>query len=73
MEQLRNNAVIDSSLFTNVVTKNNTLNDSALRDLIVATIALKYTQSNSVCYAKNGQVIKMKVFRVRMLSTVKCV
>ncbi|KAI4459795.1 bifunctional purine biosynthesis protein purh [Holotrichia oblita] len=57
MEQLRNNAVIDSSLFTNVVTKNNTLNDSALRDLIVATIALKYTQSNSVCYAKNGQVI----------------
>ena len=32
------------------------LPDSAVRDLIVASIALKYTQSNSVCYAKNGQV-----------------
>lgn len=61
MEQLRNNAVINSSLFTNVVTKNNSLNDPALRDLIVATIALKYTQSNSVCYAKNGQVVQIKI------------
>ena len=33
------------------------LTDDAVRDLIVATIALKYTQSNSVCYAKNGQVM----------------
>lgn len=33
--------------------------DDAVRDLIVASIALKYTQSNSVCYAKNGQVIGM--------------
>ncbi len=34
------------------------LSESALRDLIVATIAVKYTQSNSVCYAKDGQVTK---------------
>jgi len=33
------------------------LNDAAVRDMIVATIALKYTQSNSVCYALNGQVV----------------
>ena len=42
----------------NIVTvKNKSLSESAIRDLIVATTALKYTQSNSVCYAKNGQVI----------------
>lgn len=57
LEQLRNNANIDKSLFQNVVTKNKTLPESAIRDLIVATIALKYTQSNSVCYARDGQVI----------------
>ncbi|KRT78257.1 hypothetical protein AMK59_8155, partial [Oryctes borbonicus] len=57
MEQQRNNAIIDSSLFTNIVTNDKSLNDPAMRDLIVATIALKYTQSNSVCYVKNGQVI----------------
>lgn len=57
MEQRRNDAVIDKNLFQNIVTKNKSLNDGAVRDLIVATIALKYTQSNSVCYAKNGQVI----------------
>ncbi|KAK9294309.1 hypothetical protein QLX08_011055 [Tetragonisca angustula] len=58
LEQKRNNAVIDKNTFSNVVTKNlTTLSDSAMRDLIVATIALKYTQSNSVCYAKDGQVI----------------
>ncbi|KAI9318027.1 phosphoribosylaminoimidazolecarboxamide formyltransferase/IMP cyclohydrolase [Dichotomocladium elegans] len=57
MEQKRNDIKIDASLFTNVVTKNKNLPESALRDLIVATIALKYTQSNSVCYAKNGMVI----------------
>lgn len=56
LEQQRNNAVIDKSLFTNVVSKNKELPETAVRDLIVATIALKYTQSNSVCYAKNGQV-----------------
>ncbi|KAG8124642.1 hypothetical protein E2320_019975 [Naja naja] len=53
--QKRNDGVIDRSLFKNIVTKNKNLSDSAIRDLIVATIAVKYTQSNSVCYAKNGQ------------------
>lgn len=57
LEQKRNDAVIDKSLFKNIVTSNKTLPDPAIRDLIVATIALKYTQSNSVCYAKDGQVI----------------
>uniref|UniRef100_A0A8D2MZ26 Bifunctional purine biosynthesis protein ATIC n=1 Tax=Zonotrichia albicollis TaxID=44394 RepID=A0A8D2MZ26_ZONAL len=55
--QKRNNAVIDRSLFKNVVTKNKNLPEAAVRDLIVASIAVKYTQSNSVCYAKDGQVI----------------
>ncbi|XP_063909628.1 bifunctional purine biosynthesis protein ATIC [Zophobas morio] len=57
LEQKRNNAVIDKSLFSNVVTRNKTIPESGVRDLIVATIALKYTQSNSVCYARDGQVI----------------
>lgn len=57
MEQHRNNAVIDKSLFSNVVTAQKQMPESAVRDLIVATIALKYTQSNSVCYARDGQVI----------------
>lgn len=57
LEQKRNDAVIDSSLFSNIATQNKDLPESAVRDLIVATIALKYTQSNSVCYAKNGQTI----------------
>ncbi|KAI8057842.1 phosphoribosylaminoimidazolecarboxamide formyltransferase/IMP cyclohydrolase [Syncephalis plumigaleata] len=57
MQQRRNDLQIDSSLFTNIVSNNKSLPESAVRDLIVATIALKYTQSNSVCYAKNGMVI----------------
>lgn len=57
LEQKRNDAVIDKSLFSNVVTESKELPEAAVRDLIVATIALKYTQSNSVCYAKDGQVI----------------
>jgi len=57
MEQKRNDAVIDKSLFQNIVTTNKVLPEPAVRDLIVATIALKYTQSNSVCYAQNGMVI----------------
>uniref|UniRef100_A0A8D0HL26 Bifunctional purine biosynthesis protein ATIC n=1 Tax=Sphenodon punctatus TaxID=8508 RepID=A0A8D0HL26_SPHPU len=55
--QKRNDGVIDRSLFRTIVTKNKSLSESAIRDLIVASIAVKYTQSNSVCYAKNGQVI----------------
>jgi phosphoribosylaminoimidazolecarboxamide formyltransferase/IMP cyclohydrolase len=56
-EQGRNNVKIDDSLFTNIVTKNRELPDHAVRDLKIALIALKYTQSNSVAYAKDGQVI----------------
>ncbi|KAF7243622.1 Bifunctional purine biosynthesis protein PURH [Varanus komodoensis] len=57
LAQKRNDCVIDRSLFKNVVTKNKNLPEPAIRDLIVASIAVKYTQSNSVCYAKNGQVV----------------
>lgn len=57
MEQKRNDAIIDKSTFDNVVTKSKILSEDAIRDLIVATITVKFTQSNSVCYAKNGQVI----------------
>uniref|UniRef100_A0A8C5MNJ1 Bifunctional purine biosynthesis protein ATIC n=1 Tax=Leptobrachium leishanense TaxID=445787 RepID=A0A8C5MNJ1_9ANUR len=57
LEQKRNDAVIDETLFNNVVTLDKEIPKSAIRDLIVATIALKYTQSNSVCYAKDGQVV----------------
>lgn len=57
LEQRRNDAKINASLFKNIVTKGNNLPSNAVRDLIVATIALKYTQSNSVCYARDGQVI----------------
>ncbi|CAL8350893.1 unnamed protein product [Merluccius merluccius] len=56
LKQNRNGALIDKKLFSKVVSKG-TLSEDALRDLIVATIAVKYTQSNSVCYAKDGQVI----------------
>lgn len=57
LEQQRNNALIDANIFSNFVTKNTTLPASAVRDLIIANITLKYTQSNSVCYTKNGQVV----------------
>ncbi|XP_060801750.1 bifunctional purine biosynthesis protein ATIC [Amyelois transitella] len=57
LEQRRNDAKITPELFKNVVTDVKRMPESAIRDLIVATIALKYTQSNSVCYAKDGQVI----------------
>uniref|UniRef100_A0A6Q2X143 Bifunctional purine biosynthesis protein ATIC n=1 Tax=Esox lucius TaxID=8010 RepID=A0A6Q2X143_ESOLU len=55
LKQKRNGAVIDKDLFSNIVSKG--LSENAVRDLIVASIAVKYTQSNSVCYAKDGQVI----------------
>ncbi|XP_068631195.1 bifunctional purine biosynthesis protein ATIC [Battus philenor] len=57
LEQRRNDAKISGDLYQNIVTKNKQLPESAVRDLIVATIALKYTQSNSVCFARDGQVI----------------
>ena len=56
-EQGRNDIKIDDSLFTNIVTASKNLPESAVRDLKVALITLKYTQSNSVCYVKNGQAI----------------
>ena len=56
-EQGRNNFKIDEELLTNIVTKNKELPESAKRDLIIALITLKYTQSNSVCYAVDGQAI----------------
>ena len=56
-EQGRNNFKIDASLLDNIVTENKMIPDDAKRDLILALIGLKYTQSNSVCYAKDGQLI----------------
>lgn len=55
--QRRNDAEINKSLLLNVVSAQQALPDSAKRDLIVATIATKYAQSNTVCYALDGQVI----------------
>ena len=56
-EQGRNNFEINRELLSNVVTENKELPESAIRDLIIALITLKYTQSNSVCYAVDGQAI----------------
>ena len=56
-EQGHNNFKIDEALLSNVVTKNKALNEAAVRDMIISLITLKYTQSNSVCYVKNGQAI----------------
>lgn len=56
-EQGRNNIKIDESLLTNIISENKNLPESAKRDLMIALIALKYTQSNSVVYAKDGQCI----------------
>ena len=56
-EQGRNNFKIDKELFTDIVTENKELPENAVIDLIISLITLKYTQSNSVCYAYNGQAI----------------
>lgn len=56
-EQGRNNFKINRELLTNVVTQNKEIPESAQRDLIIALITLKYTQSNSVCFAVDGQAI----------------
>ena len=56
-QQGRNNFEINEALLEDIVTKNKDLPESAKRDLIVALITLKYTQSNSVCYAVDGQAI----------------
>jgi len=56
-EQGRNELVIDDKFFANIVTKNKDLPDEARLDLALSMIILKYTQSNSVCYVKDGQAI----------------
>ena len=56
-QQGRNNFEINEALLSNVVTKNKILPASAVRDLIISLITLKYTQSNSVCFAADGQAI----------------
>ena len=56
-EQGRNNFEINRELLTNIVSANKDLPESAARDLIISLITLKYTQSNSVCYAVDGQAI----------------
>ena len=56
-EQGRNNFEINRELLSNIVTANKNLPESAVRDLIISLITLKYTQSNSVCYAYDGQAI----------------
>ena len=56
LTQRRNDAVIGPALFANVVSRARGIGPEALRDLIVATVACKYTQSNTVCLAHNGQI-----------------
>ncbi|MBR6519171.1 MAG: phosphoribosylaminoimidazolecarboxamide formyltransferase [Oscillospiraceae bacterium] len=56
-EQGRNELKIDKEYFGNIVTENKELTEAAKRDLAIAMITLKYTQSNSVCYVKDGQAI----------------
>ena len=56
-QQGRNNFKIDEELLTNIVTDNKELPEAAMIDMIVSLITLKYTQSNSVCYVKDGQAI----------------
>ena len=57
LEQTRNAKPVSGEIFKDVRTRNKDLTDDAKRDLLVATITLKYTQSNSVCYAVDGQAI----------------
>lgn len=56
-EQGHNDLKVDADMLANLVTRNRELPDAAKTDMIVALITLKYTQSNSVCYVKNGQTI----------------
>ncbi len=56
-EQGRNNLVIDNAMLENVVTSNSSIPEDMKRDLVISLITLKYTQSNSVCYVKDGQAI----------------
>jgi phosphoribosylaminoimidazolecarboxamide formyltransferase/IMP cyclohydrolase len=57
MQQKRNDILINKNSLSNIVTKVNTIPDNAMLDLIISLITLKFTQSNSVCFAYNGQAI----------------
>ncbi len=57
LEQTRNTKAINTDILTNIVTKNKEISPEAQRDMLLATIVLKYTQSNSMCFAFDGQVI----------------
>ncbi len=57
IEQGRNNAIVTGEILANVVTTETFIPESAKQDLLLATITLKYTQSNSICFAVNGQTI----------------
>mgnify|MGYP003030526462 FL=1 len=63
-EQGRNEFKINEELLNNVVTENKEIPQQAKIDLIIALITLKYTQSNSVCYAKNGQAIGLSLIHI---------
>jgi len=56
-EQGRNTLTIDEQLFSEIVTDNKEISEDVMRDMIISMITLKYTQSNSVCYVKDGQTI----------------
>ena len=56
-EQTRNNSKIDKEMLNNIVTENKEITEATKQDLVIALITLKYTQSNSVCYASQGQAI----------------
>ena len=56
-EQGRNNIEINAELLKNIVTDNKSMTEAAKRDLLISLITIKYTQSNSVCYVKDGQAI----------------
>jgi AICAR transformylase/IMP cyclohydrolase PurH len=57
LEQHRNDRLITRADFANIVTQHKEIPESAMRDMLIASITLKYTQSNSVCFAADGQVI----------------
>lgn len=57
LEQRRNDRLITRADFTSIVTQNKEIPENAMRDMLIASITLKYTQSNSVCFAADGQVI----------------
>lgn len=69
--QKRNNLVTGSKTLKNVVTRNKFIPENAVRDLQVANIVLKYTQSNSICFAKDGQVIGLGAGQQNRLACTK--